>query len=392
MDPHSIAHEFNQKNGLTNQQKPANDPAPSADAPILFLDVVEKGKYDDAARMIAAGVNVNALNSQRKSALCIAVENRDRHMVKLVLKAGADVAKFEKETGASLLALLADASTNFSPDEEPIACMLMDNGAQAQTYTRTGVPLLARYASLGMARAVDTALVAGAEPNASTPGDFMTALHYAVTQGDTGIITNLIARGADPECTEQKSISPLLMALRQTPAEKRIETVKALLAGGANPNRAKEPHNETPFLQALQSGNKELIQVLFDGGADVNAIMSNGRSVLQNAVMNGVDDDSIDFLLKHQANPNDFSLSIGTALHAAAAVDRIGAVNLLLQHKANPLRRNTEGLTPLETAITKLGNEHPIVDRLKIADGAARIAQEQTQRQTQPPPPPYYGH
>lgn len=391
MDPHSLAHEFNQKNGLTKQQSPANDTVAPVETPVLFLEMVEKGKYDDAARMIAAGVNVNALNSQRKSALCLAVENRDRHMVKLVLKAGADVAKFEKETGASLLALLADTSTDFSIDEEPIACMLMDNGANAQAYTRTGVPVLARYASLGMERAVDTALCAGAEPNASTPGDFMTALHYAVTQGDTGIITNLIARGADPECTEQKSIPPLLMSLRQTPAEKRIETVKALLAGGANPNHAKEPHHETPFLQALQSGNKELIQVLFDGGVDVNAIMSNGRSVLQNAMMNGVDDDSIDFLLKHQANPNDFSLSIGTALHAAVAVDRIGAINLLLQHNADPLRKNTEGLTPLETAISKLGSAHPIVDRLKIADGAARLAQEQNNR-TQQQPPPYYGH
>lgn len=391
MDPHSIAHEFNQKNGLTNQQKPANDPAPSADAPILFLDVVEKGKYDDAARMIAAGVNVNALNSQRKSALCIAVENRDRHMVKLVLKAGADVAKFEKETGASLLALLADASTNFSIEEEPIACMLMDNGANAQAYTRTGVPVLARYASLGMARAVDTALCAGAEPNATTPGEQMTALHFAVIQGNAGMITNLIARGANPEGIAQTKPSALTLALRQTPTPKKIDTIKALLTGGANPNRAQESDGMTPFLYALQTGNKEIIQVLFDGGAQVNAILPNGQSVLQNAVMNGVDDGSIDFLLKHQANPNDFSTKMGTALHAAAAVDRIGALNLLLQHQADPLRKNAEGQTPLETAIIRLGNEHPIVDRLKIADGAARQAQEQARRQTQQPPP-YYGH
>ena len=390
MDPHSLAHEFNQKNGLTDKQTPANDPVPPVDAPVLFLDVVEKGKYDDAARMIDAGVNVNAMNAQRKSALCLAVENHDRHMVKLVLKAGADVAKFEADTGTSLLGCLADAKTDFSIEEEPIACMLLDRGAKAQAYTRTGLPVLARYASLGMERAAETALAAGAEPDTKTPGNGMTALHFAVTQGNVPMIKNLLARGANPESAADTNVSPLTMALRQTAQDKKADTVKALLDGGANPNKPREGYNETPFLQALQSGKKDMIQLLFENGADVNMILPDGKSLLQTAVLNGVDDDSIDFLLKHQANPNDFSTAVGTALHAAASVNRIDALNLLLQHNADPLRKNPDGMTPLETAISKLGSDHPIVDRLKIADGAARIAQEQTKRTQQPPP--YYGH
>lgn len=387
-DGHKLAAEFNQQNNRTASSAPANDMTPPADLPVLFLSAVENGKYDDAARMIGMGVNINAQNAQRKSALAIAVENHDRHLVKLLIKSGADVAKYEQDTGSTLLGRLADAKTDFSPAEETIAVMLMDAGAKAQAYDRNGLPVLVRYASMGMGRALDTALLAGANPATLNPTTQLSALYYAISGGKTEIVEKLLAAGANPNGAPQEKTSPMVAALR---GGGKPEILDALIRAGGDPNKETGGFNETPFMVALQTGQRTLIEALINGGADVNAIMPNGKPVLQNAVLNGVDDDSIDLLLKKGANPNDFSTEFGTALHAAVHRNRQAVVNLLLQHHADPLRPNTEGTTPLQFAIAKLGRKNPIVDRLNIADGAARMAQEQIKR-PQPPPPYHFGH
>jgi ankyrin repeat protein len=386
-DGHKLAAEFNQQNNRAAPQ-PANDVTPPADLPVLFLSAVENGKYDDAARMIGMGVNVNAQNAQRKSALAFAVDNHDRHMVKLLIKSGADVAKYETETGGTLLGRLADAKTDFSVPEESIAVMLMDSGAKAQAYDRNGLPVLIRYASMGMDRALDTALQAGADPNTLNPTTQLSPLYYAISGGKLSIVEKLLAAGANPNGAPQEKTAPMVAALR---SGKNIDILDALIRAGGDLNKPTGGFNETPFMVALQTGQKALIEAMILRGADVNAIMPNGKPVLQNAVANGVDDDSIGLLLQKGANPNDFSTDTGTALHAAVKSRRPAVVNLLLQHQADPLRTNAEGTTPLQFAITALGREHPIVDRLNIADGAARIAQEQTKKQ-QPPPPYFYGH
>lgn len=387
-DGHKLAAAFNQQNNRAAQtQTPANDAAPAGDLPVLFLSAVEKGKYDDAARMIGMGVNVNAMNAQRKSALSLAVENHDRHMVKLLIKSGADVAKYETDTGATLLGRLADAKTDFSIEEENIAVLLLDAGAKAQAYDRNGLPVLVRFATMGMERAVDTALLAGADPNALNPTASLSPLSYAITAGKTAIVEKLLAAGANPNGAPQEKKSPIMTAVREGA---KPEILDALIAAGGDINKTTE-FNESPFMLALQKGQKILIESLIDRGADVNAVMPDGRPLLQNAVLRGVDDDSIDLLLAKGANPNDFSTDFGTALHVAIQYKRTAVVNLLLQHKADPLRPNKDGASALEYAIARLGREHPIVDRLNIADGAARMAQEQTKRQ-QPPPPYHYGH
>jgi len=387
-DGHQLAAAFNQQNNRTASPAAANDTAPPADLPALFLAAVENGKYDDAARLIGTGVNVNAQNAQRKSALAVAVENHDRHLVKLLIKSGADVAKYEQDTGSTLLGRLADAKTDFSPAEEAIAVMLMDAGAKAQAYDRHGMPVLVRYASMGMSRALDTALLAGADPETLNPTTQLSALYYAINGGKTEIVEKLLAAGANPNGAAQEKTSPMVAALRNGGKPGILD---ALIRAGGDPNRETGSFNETPFMVALQTGQKALIEALINGGADVNAIMPNGKPVLQNAVLNGVDDDGIDLLLQKGANPNDFSTEFGTALHTAVHRNRQAVVSLLLRHNADPLRPNTEGTTPLQCAIAKLGRENPIVDRLQIADGAARMAQEQTGRQ-QPPPPYYFGH
>lgn len=387
-DGHKLAATFNQQNNRTVQtQTPANDAAPAGDLPLLFLSAVESGKYDDAVRMIDMGVNVNAMNAQRKSALSLAVENHDRHMVKLLIKSGADVAKYETDTGATLLGRLADAKTGSSIEEETIAVLLMDAGAKAQAYDRNGLPVLIRFATMGMERAIDTALQAGADPNALNPTAALSPLYYAITAGKIAVVERLLAAGANPNGAPQEKKSPMLMAVRHGVPP---EILDALIAAGGDVNRATE-FNETPFMLALQTGQKPLIESLIGKGADVNAVLPDGRPLLQNAVLRGVDDDSIDLLLQKGANPNDFSTEFGTALHTAIQYKRAEVVNLLLQHSADPLRPDKDGTSPLEFAIARLGREHPIVDRLNLADGAARVAQEQNRRQ-QPPPPYHYGH
>lgn len=385
-DGHKLAAAFNQQNG-SRAATPANDTAPPPVAlPALFLSAVENGKYDDAARMIGMGVNINAQNAQRKTALVLAVENHDRHMVKLLIKSGADVVKYEAETGSALLGRLADAKTEYSPTEETIAVMLMDAGAKAQAYDRHGMPVLARYASMGMDRAVDTALLAGADPNVLNPSALLSPLYYAVTAGHVQIVERLLAAGARPNGLPQEKTPPMIAAVRHNG---KTDIIEALLHAGGDPNTETRAFGETPFMAALRTGRKDLAETMIRRGADVNAIMSDGRPLLQSAVLAGVDDEIIDLLLQKGANPDNMSNEFGTALHAAVQRNRPNTVNLLLRHNADPLRPNKEGTTPLQFAIAKLGQENPIVARLQLADGAARVTQNQTAR---PQPPYFFGH
>src|SRR5690606_14547391 len=183
-----------------------------------------------------------------------------------------------------------------------------------------------------------------------------------------------------------EAISPLMAAIR----DRREWALDMLLDAGANPNRIDPARHAAPLAEAVRTGQKSAAEILIARGADVNMLLPDGLTLLQGAIRDGAEDGLIGLLLDKGANP-DAAGDIGTALHAAVRHKRPAALNLLLQHNADPLHPDAAGATPLQAAISLLGREHPIVDRLNIADGAARIALEQAARQRPRPDMPDIG-
>ncbi|MFY0577195.1 ankyrin repeat domain-containing protein [Cystobacter fuscus] len=111
--------------------------------------------------------------------------------------------------------------------------------------------------------------------------------------------------------------------------------VKALLAGGANPN---EPQAQWPGLRPLhvainelaERGGLDVLMALLEHGADVNA-WNVGRDVtpLLVAVSEG-QQAAVEALLKAGADPNVRSSEGDTPLRACAGVGELGIASLLL--------------------------------------------------------------
>jgi len=74
-------------------------------------------------------------------------------------------------------------------------------------------------------------------------------------------------------------------ALRVAVVYSRVEMVKLLLERGVNPNTPSTDVGYTPLMQAANSANLELVKLLIDAGADLNAEDHDGRTALDAAEM-----------------------------------------------------------------------------------------------------------
>jgi len=128
--------------------------------------------------------------------------------------------------------------------------------------------------------------------------------------------------------------------------------VRKLLETGQVSVEERHPLGWTPLMLAAVSGKAEVVSVLLEAGADPNA-EEEFQTVYNTARMHGIHS------LEVQASrEEDFSNRLSpranfrgcTALHYAALTDSWGALSLLLEAGADPLRANDYGHTPLDYA------------------------------------------
>ncbi len=94
--------------------------------------------------------------------------------------------------------------------------------------------------------------------------------------------------GRSIETPENGSVPPLLWAA----VEGDVDEVRELIAGGADVNRYGP--DETPLIGAAGKGydakHKEIVKILLDAGANINATDMYGRTALQAAARKGLND------------------------------------------------------------------------------------------------------
>ncbi|MDP2204770.1 MAG: ankyrin repeat domain-containing protein [Alphaproteobacteria bacterium] len=390
MEPKNVSDSFNDNAQDVTAPKAA-ETAPVAIELGALLKAAKDSKHDDARALIRAGVNVNEMNDVRDTALTLSLGNYDVRMARLLLQHGADVARYEDMTGRSLLAVLRHAGTTQRPEEETLACLLLDHGAAADARDNHGLPLVARYASMGMLSALERILEAGANPNAVNPANKLSPLYFAIS-GDSKcvpLVRALLAGGADPNGAEGESTHPLFVAVRQ----KNLPAAEALLKAGADPSRISTGNAMTPLLQALKTDNDTMTELLLTHGADIHTPLPDGLRAIDILVRDNANIAAVEKALAAGAKADTCRLDehgapVETALHLAVRHKRLEMINLMLQKDADPLCVDGFGYTPLQLAHSVLGSEDPIVDRLRLADGAARIERERAARAASVAAPP----
>jgi ankyrin repeat protein len=270
--------------------------------------------------------------------------------------------------------------------------LLLSKGADPNAVDAEGHTALSCSVSRGDGSTTKILLAAHANPNA---GRRDLPLAIAARRGDAVLLELLLANGANPntngvyvDIDSRNMIPPLYVAVhfKQPEAVKiltrfkadpnvpnndgkpllfdamqDIETFKALLDGGADPNQ-KAGDGFTPLTYATHQLNRSAVEALLAHHADPNAKMEasygeggKGYTPLLIATARFAAD-LVDVLLAAGADPNlrsDTRAPLLNAMNNENPPARKQMVASLLDHGAKPDSRDTDGKTPLMYAVLR---------------------------------------
>lgn len=181
--------------------------------------------------------------------------------------------------------------------------------------------------------------------NAGSYDDFFAA----VLRDDATVVRGLLNRGFDPNTPGPHGETGLLLAIK-APAPKVTEL---LLSRAATRVEIRNPSDESPLMLAALKGNAALCLQLISRDADVN---KPGWAPLHYAATGG-HTEVIRLLLENHAYIDAASPNGSTPLMMAAMYGTAGAVKLLLESGADPLLKNVQGLTAIDFAMRVQKNE-----------------------------------
>lgn len=375
------------------------------------------GDSERTAELIAAGADVNAPGPYGWTPLHVAVFRRRPNIIRLLILAAADldihakgsVWQSDRRYGSPLH--LA-AHCGFQDMVE----VLVDAGADVNARTRWGETPLYIAVEQGRTGMVEFLLARGADADITGNRHYCDdmPLGLAVSMGRLDLVKALLAGGADASIKSNTGKTPLHAAIRdsyplpsdeapsrgQSSAERERyrlehrrtsvrlarEMAAQLLAYGADPRTADED-GVTPLHRASHDGLTEIMELLADAGADVNArasgtltpygviyrrdigyALSSGMTPLHVAV-GSAEPDAVEVLLKHGADVRVTTEGGHTPLHYASALGSTRCMEMLLAAGADVNVQDDDGATPLAHAL--LTGETEAAEML-IAAGAQR--------------------
>lgn len=235
-----------------------------------FFDRIERGDRKVVELFLKSGMSANAINSEGKSALVIAVRSAEKDIVDLLLKAGAnpngrdrreeeeewtDVKKLGNSPLQAAHWSYADASKSnkmLRARYLAIANLLLEEGADVDAEDKAGNTLLSSAAVMLQPELLNLYLDNGADVNHVGNGGetaLTTVFGGPPQMGEEGkkeeVVRKLVDAGADVNHQNERGETALMMA-------SKIEVVKLLLRYGADPN-LKNNNGKTALRQTLES-------------------------------------------------------------------------------------------------------------------------------------------
>jgi len=162
---------------------------------------------------------------------------------------------------------------------------LVDSGANADYYAKGGDRPLFRAVKSGNIDVVKLLLEKGADPNVSFDDATGSPLDSAVLGGDPEMVRLLIAGGAKVNYKMRGAYTALHSACLAKESPSSLEIVAVLLESGAEVN-AVTHIGLTPLMNAVEADNTSLVKLLLSRGADPSIKNFQGRTALDIAVKN----------------------------------------------------------------------------------------------------------
>ena len=327
--------------------------------------------------LLDTGADINGQNRRGESALMISM----RYCVEAVpflLEKGADPTLGDRKGDTPLHKLGGVAPERLNG----IVDLLIASGADINQQAGTGQTPLIRslFGGTSRTRVFNALLERGADLN-QTDGAGNSVLHILASrkrdEGAPALMATLIEHGAAIELQNRKQQTPLMTAVEKG----NPEVVQVLIEAGAKVNARKARGNT--LISGLISCKPEKLaklKLLVDAGADVSIPIEHGPLPLEQAFFGKVYLDCLEpaqILLNAGADPNQQNKNGGAAIHSIATwaeKDPEAALTLLRDHGADIDLRNQHGMTALLLA-ARYGSSIRTLERL-LAHGADPNAQD----------------
>lgn len=239
----------------------------AADVGTAIADATKNRDMKAVADLLAQRVDVNTRQPDGTTALHWAVRWDALEMVDQLIRAGANV----NATNRYNITPLALACINGSA---AVVEKLLQAGADLNA-APNGEPPLMLAARTGDFETVKLLLTHGAAVNAKETERGQTALMWAVAEANPTVAKLLIENGADVHARSTSGFTPLMFGVRKGD----LESVRTLLAAGANPNEEVPDGSPLSFV-AIVNAHYELAAFLVERGADPNGVDKTGRTAL----------------------------------------------------------------------------------------------------------------
>lgn len=238
-----------------------------------IADAMEAGDFTRVQALIRADVDVNEPQADGATALHWASQWNDEQSARQLIRAGADV-NAANRTGATPLQL---AAINGSAE---MLELLLESGADANArVTITADTPLMLAAKTGVPNAVEVLLEHGADVNAREEWGKTTPLMWAVAEGHTEVAAILVEHGADLEARTVFVPPDTTRGFEGPPPRDRMATEQGAVQHASG--------EMTALHFAARDGYLDTVEFLLDAGADVNAIVADGKDALGLAIFNG---------------------------------------------------------------------------------------------------------
>jgi ankyrin repeat protein len=228
-----------------------------------------EGDVASARALLAAGADVNQTTEYGWTPLLTAVNNRNYQVATLLIEHGADVNLANKGGWTPLY--LATDNRNIEGGDYPVPRPDLDHLEMIQLLLEKGANPNAAIKENTLTRTIFT--MQWFYENGATP------FIRAAQSSDTQLMSLLLKYGADPKAVTAYGDNALTAAAGigwvdgvtyERSAKDNVEAVRMLLDLGLDPNSA-NAEGRTPLMGAALKGRTEVIQLLVDRGARLDA-------------------------------------------------------------------------------------------------------------------------
>ena len=293
--------------------------------------------------IIDHGADVNATNKNNHTALMFACNNSNEDAINMLLNAGTDPTIGDINGDTCLHAAVGQNCTKEVIEE------IINHGADVNATNKNNRTALMIACHKGNIDVMNLLLNAGANFDISDD-DAQTCLHYAAT-GDSSheVLEIIIGHGVDVNSTNNSNQTALMRASHK--GNKHV--INVLINAGANPHISDDEGDTLLHYAAYGDCSKEVLQAIIDHGADVNATNKNNKTALMIACEK-CNEDAINVLLNARADPTIGDIGRNTCLHVAVAQDCTKEViGEIIDHGADVNAINNSNITALLIACQK---------------------------------------